>query len=401
MGIRPKILLLFTAVYIVTLLLYVLIASEFINKSYSMAQLSHFKRNIDASIELYQKAAASGILSEQEKQQYQQVFLQSLQEYQQKKVFKMEIMGKLIGNLVLVTLPFFAVSLLVIFLFINSVVNPLRSLAAAMEGYPGAAARAGLEPAGPKEVRLLIRTFGGMIGKIGAYERQLKSQEKVSGWFEMSRAVVHETSNYLVPVERALKAVRARTGGGEEVDQIQRSFERIRETTAELRNFYKSGQRRQPVRFDMMGELRFLCQGFNVPLEDRSGRESLPLVCDKLEFSQLVMNLLKNAVESVPPERPPDVALAVTGQAGNAVIEVRDNGCGIADGEMDRIFEPGRTTKKKGLGLGLPTVKRIVAFNGWDLRVRSAPGAGTTMTVTVPLAGDAGPAAPGATPRTA
>lgn len=386
MGIRQKILLLFTAVYIVTLLLYVFIAMEFINKSYSMAHLTHFKRNIDSSIELYQKAAASGILSEAEKQEYQRTFLQSLREYQQKEVFKLDIMGKLIGNLAWVTLPFFAISLLVIFLIINSAVNPLRALAAVMEGYPGTKAQSVLEPTGPKEVKLLIRTFGGMIGKIEAYEQQIKSQEKVSGWFEMSRAIVHEIGNYMVPVEKALKTTRAKTGGGEEIEQVQRSFDRIRESIAELRNFYKSGQRRQPVRFDIMSELRFLCQGFNVTLENRTGMETVHLFSDKLEFSQLIINLLKNAIEAVPPERQPAVRLILSGDGGNAVIEIIDNGSGIPAGELEKIFEPGHSTKKKGLGLGLPTVKRIVAFNAWDLRIHSTISSGTTMTVAMPLA---------------
>ena len=134
-----------------------------------------------------------------------------------------------------------------------------------------------------------------------------------------------------------------------------------------------------------MSELLFLCQGFNVTLENRTGMETVHLFSDKLEFSQLIINLLKNAIEAVPSERQPAVRLILSGDGGNAVIEIIDNGSGIPTEEMEKIFEPGHSTKKKGLGLGLPTVKRIVAFNAWDLRIHSTISSGTTMTVTMPL----------------
>jgi signal transduction histidine kinase len=86
--------------------------------------------------------------------------------------------------------------------------------------------------------------------------------------------------------------------------------------------------------------------------------------------------------------------------ASFAEVQIRDTGRGIPAGEMAQIFEPLYSTKQGGTGLGLAVAERIARAHGGDIRVDSEPGRGTTMTVRVPLAADAG-AAPGAGPAPA
>jgi len=65
-------------------------------------------------------------------------------------------------------------------------------------------------------------------------------------------------------------------------------------------------------------------------------------------------------------------------------IAVRDTGIGIQEDEMQRIFEPFFTTKARGTGLGLSLCKKIAEEHGGDISVASAPGAGTTVALSLP-----------------
>jgi signal transduction histidine kinase len=65
---------------------------------------------------------------------------------------------------------------------------------------------------------------------------------------------------------------------------------------------------------------------------------------------------------------------------------VSDNGCGIQEQVLSRIFEPYMTTKKKGTGLGLPIVKKIVEEHSGRIVIGSSPSGGTQVIISLPLA---------------
>jgi len=68
-----------------------------------------------------------------------------------------------------------------------------------------------------------------------------------------------------------------------------------------------------------------------------------------------------------------------------AIIEVSDNGCGIAAEDLTRIFNPFFTTTDGGTGLGLPAVRRIVRVHGGRIDVSSTIGEGSTFTIRLPV----------------
>jgi len=76
------------------------------------------------------------------------------------------------------------------------------------------------------------------------------------------------------------------------------------------------------------------------------------------------------------------VAAAVRGDT--LEVSVSDTGDGIGTGDLSHVFEPFFSTKSEGTGLGLALVHRIVQEHGGEIDVRSAPGLGTTFTLTLP-----------------
>ena len=101
------------------------------------------------------------------------------------------------------------------------------------------------------------------------------------------------------------------------------------------------------------------------------------------------VNLIVNARDAVESSRTPDKIIRIRAYRTNdsrVAIEVQDNGPGISDEIMPRIFEPYFTTKKKnGTGIGLAFSKRIVENHRGTMEIESEPGKGATFRVLLPL----------------
>jgi signal transduction histidine kinase len=106
------------------------------------------------------------------------------------------------------------------------------------------------------------------------------------------------------------------------------------------------------------------------------------------QLEQVVINLITNACQALPSrEKGIAVSTGFSKEAGNLVIEVRDEGFGIPRESLKFIFDPFFTTKRdtNGTGLGLSTAHSIVKNHGGELRFTSQPGTGTTVAVLLPI----------------
>lgn len=81
---------------------------------------------------------------------------------------------------------------------------------------------------------------------------------------------------------------------------------------------------------------------------------------DKKQLSRVMVNLMNNAIESIPPERLGKIDITVKSEGGEHLIFISDNGIGIPDEQKHKIFSPNFTTKSGGAGLGLAMVKNII-----------------------------------------
>jgi signal transduction histidine kinase len=107
--------------------------------------------------------------------------------------------------------------------------------------------------------------------------------------------------------------------------------------------------------------------------------------CYPDKMNQAYMNLLLNAVQAIPGRG--EITVRTHVSAGSIDVEVSDTGVGIPGENIDRIFDPGFTTNgvKVGTGLGLSIVHRIMEEHGGRVDVESAPGAGSTFRLRIPI----------------
>ena len=115
--------------------------------------------------------------------------------------------------------------------------------------------------------------------------------------------------------------------------------------------------------------------------------ERLTCEIDRYRMGQVFQNLFTNCKEAYGAEGPIEIRVEARAiEDGRKVeISVADKGCGMTDAQMAEAFEPYRTSKASGTGVGLPLVKRVVEeIHGGNVRLRSASGDGTAVLMTLP-----------------
>jgi signal transduction histidine kinase len=115
----------------------------------------------------------------------------------------------------------------------------------------------------------------------------------------------------------------------------------------------------------------------------------IPADIDPGKMQQVFLNLCLNALEALPEKNPElKISVEINKPSGHISITVADNGRGMNPRQIDRIFDPFYTNKEGGAGLGLWVTDRIVHQHEGRIDVVSTPGAGTRMTVILPLGKD-------------
>ena len=101
------------------------------------------------------------------------------------------------------------------------------------------------------------------------------------------------------------------------------------------------------------------------------------------ELQEVFVNLLGNAIDATRGGGTVSIRARVTGEL--VCVDVSDTGMGMSEDVQNKLFRPLFTTKSKGTGLGLSTSYAIVRRHGGEIRVRTAPGSGSTFSVTLPI----------------
>lgn len=115
------------------------------------------------------------------------------------------------------------------------------------------------------------------------------------------------------------------------------------------------------------------------------GSRPLRVTGDPLQLSQILLNLLRNALDASS-DRGQGVELRLREQGGHAVLEVEDRGPGLTPEALRLAGQPFFTTKPEGLGLGLSISRAIAEQHGGTLSLSNAPGGGALATLKLPLA---------------
>ncbi len=107
---------------------------------------------------------------------------------------------------------------------------------------------------------------------------------------------------------------------------------------------------------------------------------------DESQLEQVMINLIKNAIEATQDKKNPQIQILVSERAHELIISITDHGIGMNDDVMANIFVPYFTTKKEGQGIGMSLCRQFVIANKGKLIIQSQPEKGTTVQLTFPVA---------------
>lgn len=230
-------------------------------------------------------------------------------------------------------------------------------------------------------------------------EQTLAQSSKLAALGEMSAAVSHELNQPLAAMKTYLAGARLllqRRRAEEALSSFQRIddlIERMGAITRQLKSYArKGGEAFEPidVRNCVSSALSMMeptLRSGKVRITHTLPRAPVMVMADRIRLEQVLINLLRNAVDATKEVREPQVEILLS--AGEtATLTVRDNGQGISD--LDNLFEPFFTTKKPGdgVGLGLAISSGIVNDLGGRLTARNAPGGGAVFEVQLPILQD-------------
>ncbi len=219
---------------------------------------------------------------------------------------------------------------------------------------------------------------------------------------EMATQIAHEVNQpltaivtYCAALERGLE-----TGGGdparlrEWVSAIGDEARRVSEIVRRLREFVRRGEMAlvaldlREVLEEVVGMVRPEARRQAVTIAVEGSAAPPAVLADRVLIAQAVLNLLRNAVDAVSGESPERrrVSLRVAAVGDRVEVAVADAGPGVSPDIGGKLFESFVSTKRGGLGMGLPITRSIVEAHGGQVRYGPAPGGGTVFSFSLPRA---------------
>lgn len=251
------------------------------------------------------------------------------------------------------------------------------------------------------ETRVKIITFQDIEPEI--------EQKEMESWQTISRIMAHEIMNSLTPLSSLTETgimmleQKGHTRKLEDLTQhtidnlhtalltISGRNEALTRFIGNYREFYRLPEPDQKeiivseLLHEVTGLYRVRCSEMGISCSIHTGPENLVIRADDAQLKQVLINLIKNALEALEGIDEPHLEIAVKRVLNHVSVEVSDNGTGIPPEILEKIFVPFYSTKPEGSGIGLSLSRQIVRNHGGQISVVSEEGKGTTFSVLLPV----------------
>ncbi len=211
---------------------------------------------------------------------------------------------------------------------------------------------------------------------------------------ELSASVAHEIRNPLCGMLLSVEVLQTKMDEDDSrkvlLDNLHREAERMEKVVHNLLHFARHYTPRiaecdmEEVVHRTTQSIRSSLRKRNVEVRVRRSALHCSAQIDSDLVEQVFSNILLNAVDASPPGSRVEVDLDVLEEEGAVAVSFTDQGDGIADDLLARVFDPFFTSKATGIGLGLSVSKKIVDAHKGRLEVRNAPSGGAVFTVVLP-----------------
>src|SRR5215510_6010184 len=236
-----------------------------------------------------------------------------------------------------------------------------------------------------------------------AHEREINRRQQAARFGELAASLAHEIKNPLAGIQGAVDILIQRRGPNDperkllegvrgevgRIDAIILSMlDRARPGIFNFQPASVNGAVHRAVTLASHQAKAASTRGRQIKIEFVADPQPIVMNIDAAQIEDATHGLLTNAIEAIDGDGAVVVRLCEGDREGAAgrevVIEVEDNGRGIGEEDLSRIFSPFFSTNPNGAGLGLPAVRRVARAHGGWVDAASAPGRGSTFTIRLP-----------------
>ncbi len=235
-----------------------------------------------------------------------------------------------------------------------------------------------LPETGLPEIVNLKQSFNQMSRELYKTQNRLVKAEKEMIWKELSRILAHEIKNPLTPIKLSIQRLEEKY-----YDDKNKFYEIFPDAASiiysEIKNLYNLVQSfsnfarisvPEKSEFDPSKEIDDIITSYSKSYKLKTELlDGIKLNFDKQHFYQIITNIIQNAIDASPPDG--EIAVTMEQSSSYLIVKIKDEGPGIKSEDISKIFEPYFTQKKKGTGLGLALVKRLMETNGGFVRVKN------------------------------
>ena len=231
------------------------------------------------------------------------------------------------------------------------------------------------------------------LKKMDAEVRELKSMEKFTATGRIARTIAHEVRNPLTNITLAAEQLQemAKTEDSSMlIGMITRNSIRINQLVSDLLNATKAIELNiQKVSISKILDDTLAMAADRIDLNGvKVGKQYTTERCDVAVDERIIkmafLNIIVNAIEAM--EKGKGVLTLRTKKVGNrCIIEIEDNGTGMDEDTLQKLFEPYFTSKPKGNGLGLTNCQNIILSHRGKIEVKSSPGKGSLFSVNLKI----------------
>jgi nitrogen fixation/metabolism regulation signal transduction histidine kinase len=245
------------------------------------------------------------------------------------------------------------------------------------------------------EFKLLVDSFNSMVRDLDVSRKKLVKAEKIAAWQEVARRISHEIKNSLTPISLSLHRLQKYFQETSIPQNISDSLKAVEDELVSLQNmaaeFSEFARMPRPMKVSLdinetvRTAVRLLEPSIGqVKIVTEYGAD-LPLIeADQEQIKRVLTNLIKNSVEASHDRGTITVKTRISGSDRYRIeLEIGDEGDGMDDETLSKIFNAYFTTKRKGTGLGLAIVQKIIEDHNGEITVESAQDKGTRIRITI------------------
>ncbi|MBO3096667.1 sensor histidine kinase [Gelidibacter pelagius] len=244
-----------------------------------------------------------------------------------------------------------------------------------------------------EEIGTLVNSYNSMIDQLQESAVKLATSEREQAWREMAKQVAHEIKNPLTPMRLSVQSFQRKFDAEDpeihqKVDEYSKTLIQQIDTMSSIASAFSNFAKMPAQQNETLNVVQIVKLALDIFSEDYivfvADEKEIISQLDRTQLIRVITNLVKNATQAVADDKDPKVVVSVLSENDMVKISVSDNGKGITEENIVRIFEPKFTTKSSGMGLGLAMVKNIVETYKGTITFTSQNGKGTTFTVTFP-----------------